>query len=344
MPKVLNQNELDALLHMVEAEGGEDESGTTASESTAPGSRGYNVVSAEAIQPVDFTRQDRLSPDQLASLQVLHENFASEVTASLSGYLRTVVNVRLISVEQFTYSEFTMSVPSPTVFNSLSCTPLPGNMILEMNPSIVFPFIDRLLGGDSNRPSVIERPFTQIEQLLINSIVLRLLDHLAASWNEIEPITFNVVETETNPSLMQIVAPNEPVILYSFEATMAGHSGLFNLCTPFRVIEPLANRLTQTRWSTTPEAQAPGPDRDRLLENLRGVSLDHSVILAEVALPLTDLLSLEPGDILDLDTPSRTDVTVQVEGKAAFRGKPARHRNRRAVILERPIDPRESMV
>src|SRR5213593_2793317 len=147
MPEALNQDEVDALLQLVDG-GGAASPGASAEGKAAGASAGqYKVLPPTEIHLYDFKRPERVSKEEAQALLALHEVFARNVSASLSEYLRTVVDVRLISVEQFTYSEFTMSLPSPTSISLLSCQPLEGNMILEVNPSIIFPVIDRLLGG-----------------------------------------------------------------------------------------------------------------------------------------------------------------------------------------------------
>ena len=77
----------------------------------------------------------------------LHEGFGRNFGAALSALLRTIVEVKLTSVDQLTYSEFVFSLENPTCFNLLKAEPLEGNLILDINPSILYPIIDRLLGG-----------------------------------------------------------------------------------------------------------------------------------------------------------------------------------------------------
>jgi flagellar motor switch protein FliM len=352
MAKVLNQNELDALLNMVQAEGaepteaafGDTQKRRTSAREGWDNRAGYNVANAENVYIFDFKRPERVSQEQASALEVLHENFARNISASLSGYLRTVIEVRLISVEQFTYSEFTMSVPSPTIFNSLSCAPLSGNMILEMNPSIIFPFIDRLLGGGSETQVTIERPFTQIERGLINTIISRILDQLKEAWLAIQPIDFRVVDTETNPMLMQIVAPNEPVILLSFEVVMGTQSGLVNLCVPFRVIKPIIEEFTQTNWFSVVDQGPASEARDRLLENVRKAEIETTAFLADVSIRLTDLLGLQVGDIIELGKGPGSEAVLQVGTEMSFFGTPASHRGQNAIVLTRPVDPRKALV
>ena len=52
----------------------------------------------------------------------MHEVCARDLGAMFSGLLRTNADVRVIGVQQLTYSEFVRSLPNPTgsCFNSVS--------------------------------------------------------------------------------------------------------------------------------------------------------------------------------------------------------------------------------
>ncbi len=59
----------------------------------------------------------------------------------------------IVSVEQFAYSEFLMSLPDPTAFYAVdACAPLDGLGALELNPSVAFTMVDRMLGGTRQTP------------------------------------------------------------------------------------------------------------------------------------------------------------------------------------------------
>jgi len=340
MPEVLNQDEVDALLDLV------NQSGSAAAEkpkqdakTAAPGEAGYRVVPAAEIQLYDFKRPERVSKEQVVALEALHEVFARNVSASLSSYLRTVIEVRLISVEQFTYSEFTMSLPSPTSINLLSCAPLDGNMILEINPSIIFPVIDRLLGGGSAESHLLDRPFTNIELGLVNSILARVIEQLTLTWENIKPIRFEITETESNPFLMQIVAPNEPIVLLSFEVLMGEHSGMINLCIPFKVIEPVMPEFSKSNWFALAGAAAAGQVRNQILENIGSAQVSISAILADLPIRLADLLTLKPGDILDTGKRVGSELLLAVERERRFFGEPGLSRGRLAFRIRRVESP-----
>jgi flagellar motor switch protein FliM len=105
---------------------------------------------AKKAQAYDFRRPDRIAKEQLRSIHLLHENFARGLASSLSAYLRAYVIVNLVSVEQLSYMEFSRCLPSPTCMVSLRMRPFDGNAVLELNPALVFPVLEMLLGGKAS--------------------------------------------------------------------------------------------------------------------------------------------------------------------------------------------------
>ncbi len=73
----------------------------------------------EKITPYDFKRPERVGKEQMRALQTLHEGFGRNFGAALSALLRSIVEVKLTSVDQLTYSEFVFSLENPTCFNLL---------------------------------------------------------------------------------------------------------------------------------------------------------------------------------------------------------------------------------
>lgn len=351
MPEALSQDEVDALLSLVQnmnedidaPVGGVLDPVAPGIPATSTGQRveleQYNALPSHQINVYDFKRPERVSKSQVIALEALHEVFARNVSASLSGYLRTIIEIRLISVEQFTYSEFTMSLPIPTSFNLLSCEPLEGNIILEVNPSILYPIIDRLLGGGKSEAMYLERPFTNIELALVNTILSRVISQLRETWDSVKSIDFDLYETESNPFLLQIVAPNEPIVLLSFEALMGDYSGMINVCIPFKVIEPIMPQFSQSNWFTSSRQRSEQKGREQILKNIFNAKVDVSSVLAETPLSLHDILTLKPGDILDTGVAADSPVTLCVQGKKKYRGVPGMKRGKKSVRITGEVQP-----
>src|SRR6202162_3167325 len=120
--------------------------------------------------PYDFRRPDRIAKDQLRAIHILHENFARSLASSLSAYSRAYVVVNLVSVEQLSFTEFSQRLPSPSCLVSLGMKPYEGNAVLEINPSLVFPIIEMLLGGGSRSALKVAREITEIEQSVLGGV------------------------------------------------------------------------------------------------------------------------------------------------------------------------------
>jgi flagellar motor switch protein FliM len=341
MVDVLDQEEIDALLKAVsDGDAGPGNEGAGSGDST--GGQGQSTKPTE-VRTYDFKRPERVSKDQMQALEALHERFARNFGAALSGYLRTIIEVKVSSVEQLTYAEFTYSLPMPTSFSLLDVSPLEGQVCLEISPLIIFPIIDRMLGGSNAELYIPQRPLTQIEQRLADRTIERALTALKDAWSNIETINFNVTQHESNPQLVQIVPPNEVVVVIGFEIKMGNRAGSMSLCIPFNVIEPVIHRLISQDWTSyNRQADEEGYFRS-LMENLKEARLNLRAHLAETTIKVKDLLNLEPGDIIKTKKEKNQDLILQIEGKSKFAGKIGQYRGNRAFRITRTAVPGEKI-
>src|SRR6185295_11143925 len=205
--EVLSQAEVESLLSAMESQGPGPATKTGALPTSAALPR-VPVRPREKITPYDFKRPERVGKEQMRALQTLHEGFGRNFGAALSALLRSIVEVKLTSVDQLTYSEFVFSLENPSCFNLLKADPLEGNLILDINPSILYPIIDRLLGGGKEMGPLARRPLTEIELRLVSRITNLFLQELKHAWEGVLPLKLSVDRVESNPQLVQIVPPN----------------------------------------------------------------------------------------------------------------------------------------
>ncbi len=310
---MLDQNEIDSLMAAVE-----DDDVSEPLPQISIFSRTRKDLDNIEVRQYDFKRPERVSKDQMLALETLHEAFARSFGASLSGFLRTIVEVRVAACEQMTYGEFIAGLPNPTSFNLINIDELEGQMCLELSPLIIYPIIDRLLGGNNQDLFIPQRPLTMIEQRLIAQIIERALNALTEAWAGIRDLSFSPGDSESNPHLVQIVPPNEVVIVVTFELKIAKRAGAVNLCIPFKVIEPLMEDLSAQQWfSSGISADAVNIQR-RLTDSLSRAALTVTGLLAETSITMRDLLSLSVGDIITTEKPSNQPAVIMVEGEKKF--------------------------
>jgi flagellar motor switch protein FliM len=335
MSEVLDQAEIDALLASVAMTESPEAaaSGKPAAAARADGSAGR--TSSDHASTYDFKRPERVSKDHIRALGSIHESFARNFGATLSGFLRTIIEVRVVGVEQLTYSEFIHSLPNPTCFAILQAPPLEGQMCFELSPLIVFPIIDRLLGGSSAELYIPQRPLTSIEWRLINRLVERALQHLAEVWRNLVDAHFEVVGVESNPQLVHIVAPSEVVVFITFEIKMGSCAGTMSMCVPFNTIESVLSKLTTQSWFGYKTKGATETQQQRLLHNLTRSTVGVTAFLGQTRIRLNELRALRPGDMILLDKPTDHHLVVQIGGRNKYAGSCGALRGRRAVRLAR---------
>jgi flagellar motor switch protein FliM len=331
---VLDQSEVDALLAAVEAGG---------VATTAEQADGQSLLTFKDAQGYDFKRPERVSKEQMRALEGIHDSFSRTFGASLSGFLRTIVEVRVATAEQLTYSEFIRSLPNPTNFNLLTAEPLEGQMCLELSPLIIYPIIDRLLGGSNAELFVPQRPLTMIEQRLVARITDRALTCLTEAWCELVDAQFKITEVESNPHLVQIVAPNEVVVVLGFEIKISGRAGTMSLCIPFNVIEPVMGKLLAQGWLAYQRRAAPEDKTEVLARSLGATWVDLVAYLAETTITVNELLTLQPGDIIQTTKPADGQIILQVEGQNKFACKIGRHKDNLAAKITRRAEVEEPL-
>lgn len=316
--RVLSQNEIDSMFQQSSANARRSEL-------------------AKRAQPYNFRRPDRIAKDQLRSIYVLHESFARSLASSLSAYLRAYVVVNLVSVEQLSFTEFQQVLPSPTVVATIDASPFDSNCLLELNPTMIFPMLEMLLGGSVNTLTKVEREVTEIEQSILESIFKLMLRDLKEAWKGIAAIDFQIEGYETEPQLMQILAPNEAIVAVSIEIRLGEVSGMMNIGIPSIIIKMLSHKFAE-QW-TIRKTETTEEDTRRVYDRVRNATVEMDTRLRGTNMMMSDLLRLKVGDVLTFDYPATKPVSVELNGKLKHTGHIVISNRKRSIKVVGPVDP-----
>ena len=326
---VLSQAEVENLLSSMDSE---------VEENVAAPPPAMAERSREKISVYDFKRPERVGKEQMRALQTMHEGFGRNFGAALSALLRTIVEAKLTSVDQLTYSEFVFSLENPTCFNLVNAEPLEGQLILDINPSILFPIIDRLLGGNTTSPPPARRPLTEIELRLVSRITDLFLKEMHNAWENVVELDLSVERVESNPQLVQIIPANEVVVLVSFELIVGENRGMANLCIPFNSIERISNQLTSNSWASYSKRPPTPESIHNLTTRIADAPVEVAVELAKTKIATSDLIGLRVGDIIASEKDVNQPLLVSIEGQAKFHARPGQCKGRKAIEVISPIE------
>ena len=330
MADILSQDEIDALLEVVD----DDEDIEISAEQE-------DEASQRKIALYDFKRPNRVSKEQLRSIRALHDKLARGLGSKISAVMRTIVEVTLHSVDQMTYGEFLMSLPSPTSFNVFSMKPLDGASILEINPNIAFPIIDRLLGGHGEAFET-SREFSEIEMGLMDEIFSMIMKELKESWSGTIELYPQITEKETSPNVVQIVSQNEFVIMIVMEIGIGDVSGMMNICYPVIYIESILSKLVN-RELTMGDKNSQKSRNAELKTLLQGAQVKLDAILGETEITMQKLLKLKIGDVIPFRQKADDRAIVMVHNKEKFIAKIGYTNYKRVIQIQSILETEQDM-
>jgi len=330
MSKEISQNEIDQLVNVL--------TGSSAEPDLSSLGMGSGVREQKQVKTYDFKRPDKFSKEQVRTVQIMHESFARLASTTLSAQLRNMVDVNVQSVDQLTYEEYQRSLRPNTAVAIIDMHPLRGSAILEIDSSISFSIIDRLMGGNGESEEM-NRELSDIEQIVIESIIVRILGNLREAWTQVIELNPRLAQIETNPQFAQIVSSNEMVILVAMSTKIGNVEGPMNLCIPYLTIEPIISKLSSQYLFTSIRKEATTENMNILRERLAAVNIPIIAEIGSVNFKLEDIVKLEVGDFVRLPNVSKKDpMVVKIGKRPKFECKPGLVGNKVAVQITKKLE------
>ncbi len=342
MDDLLSDGEVSALLSELDMGGMDSSSEMGASTAAAVPDAGVTVdEKGRKIKTYDFNRPNRFSKDHMRTLEMLHEIFSRGFTASVAAYLRTVAEIKVVSVSQLPFREYTMSLPRPDCIFVLKMEPLDGSFLLEMNPELVLTLIDRILGGPGKAPTA-SRELTLIEQSVIEKVMNRGMETLQEAWLKVGHFQPKLTGYETTAQFVQIVAPNEIAAVIEFEVKINEVTGKMSMCIPYVVLEPIIGDLSAQKWFTVGKKESTAETVESLTKVMRETRIPIVVKVGETQITVQELLRLKAGDVVRLESSPHNEIDVLIERLVKLKGRPGVSSKKKALQITKVCSPNEA--
>ena len=335
MADVLSQNEIDNLLT--------DMSSGRVDVDDVLSSSG-SLKNKKDISNYDFRRPNRISKNQVRTLQTVHESFAEVFGYYLVSKLQSAVSISVTSVDQLFYSEFILSVSNPSCLYVFDIEGTDGSGILEMSPQLALMLVERLLGGTGETQPK-PRSITPIEQAVIRGIIEHALSDLKNAWRAVAELNFSYQRLEMEADFVQVAPSSEIVVVVSFDVTVGGgQTYLMNLCFPTFALEEVLAKLNRQQV-TSSQIQ---PNKKRSKENMQmlhqHMSTTHLPIVAELgktSLTVSEVMELKKGDVIKLQKRVNHELELLIAGKRKLAGRPGSVEGKKAVKVTRPLKEKD---
>jgi flagellar motor switch protein FliM len=308
MEKVLNQAEIDAMFR------------------TALGRASATQNVAPSFRPCDFRQAGQIKRDQMRAISNLHEGFARNLTNALGAYLRVVFEVNLVSVEQLVFREFLQRAADLAYLATFQMQPMGAIAALSLEPSLVFPIIDLLLGG-VGRMSEQERDITEIEEGIMEGVVRILCTELQTAWSSLGSV-FEFDERLRPAQLQRLMPPGDKTLCLSFEIHMPESHGVMNVAFPAVAANALLRRLNLDGGYS--RHRGPSTARERIIKHALEFPFEFALAMPACKLPIRTLVGLASGSVVSF--PHRTELPIEcsVAGQPVYEAFPIRAGNLRA--------------
>jgi flagellar motor switch protein FliM len=321
MAELLSQSEIDQLLNNVK-------SGTEPEQE--------HSFQKEVI-PFDFRLPNRISKNQLRTMRNIHENFAESFSSFLVSKLQSIVNINVTSVDQIYYSEYVLSVPNPACLFTFDIAETDIKGILELSPELALTLVERLLGGNGEGKKSTNF-ITPIEQKIIGVVVERIMQDMQKAWQMIDHYEFNVDRFEPDVDFAQITSPSESVLLISFEITFGEKAFLMNACFATYAFDTILAKLSSQKMSSIRPTKYKGTTSQEIISNkIYETSIPVRIEFGSSSITMNELLDLQVGDIVKLNTKISEDSTVKIEDKTIFHGRVGVSNNKKAIKITHKI-------
>jgi flagellar motor switch protein FliM len=140
------------------------------------------------------------------------------------------------------------------------------------------------------------------------------------AWQPVVPIAFNYVRSEVNPQFATIIPPTDVCIVVRYEVEMDRLMGRMALVLPYSTIEPIRSKLYASYQSDQLEVDAGWIAR--MKKRLYEVPVEILVEFGRTHLKGAELLNMEVGDVIMLDSDLTQPLTVMVQGVPKFKANP----------------------
>jgi len=306
--RVLDQDEIDSLL-------GFDDDDDDASR------QGIHAIINSAL----------VSYERLPMLDIIFDRLVRMMSTSLRNFTSDNIEVGLDNITSVRFGDYLNSVPLPAMMSVFRAEEWDNYGLITVDSSLIYSIVDVLLGGRRGTAAMrIEgRPYTTIEQTLVERMISVLLKDLCSAFEPLSPVTFTFDRLETNPRFATIARPSNAAILIKLRVDMEDRGGRLELLFPYATLEPIRELLLQRFMGEK-------FGRDNIWETHLATELWHTTVpleavLDELKVPLRTVMGLEVGQTLMLNTTVRDAITLRCGDIPMLRGRMGRSGNRVAI-------------
>ena len=305
--QVLSQEEVDALL-----------SSMASGEMELESPESVETKEAVADTPVyDLAAQNIMMREQFDVLDEVHDRFANSLRNYMGSTLGVSAEIELASTEMVKFGEFMEGLSGQTSFHTFKMDPLVGSALLAIEGSLVFFLIDCMFGGTGKSKIKQDREFTLLEQRVMRKFAGDVVSDLGKAWELVLPMDTSIGKSEIKQQFVRLVSPSDLVIVVMTTVSLDEFSANMLLCVPYLLLEPIRDKLS---YKNLRDAELGNTWVDQLKVLLSESEVTVAAELGRTSHTVRNILDLDKGDVIMLNTGPQDPISVMVEKVPKFSG------------------------
>jgi flagellar motor switch protein FliM len=208
-------------------------------------------------------------------------------------------------------------LPSPATVAVMRLKPLPGTGFINVEPKLLLTLLDGFFGGTGRGAADTQAAAAPAAQRFLGLMLRSFTADFAAAWAILTAVEFELVKQETNPRLLALGEPQDPLIVARFLVEFGASSGHIDWILPESLIAPVRELLASEGGQ--PPARSSVDWSPQLKLALQSAELETRAILAQAEISLGEVVRLVPGDIIPIEVPQQ--VTLLAGDVPLYRGR-----------------------
>ncbi len=267
----------------------------------------------------NFKHPNVITKEQLSRVQVLHDMLSRDLCTDLAIYMKAGVEVNLIAGEQKQYCDFIESIDENAFNMVFSSEPFPGLAVVNFNLPLIYGILDLLLGGQGDVEKNDNIP-TDIEISILTPFLEKIIEKIDSTFNSLTEVNVNNERYCTDKNTIQLAPGDGYVVVISYEVKIGFACGIIKICYPLPMVQQITESLDKesSQVDNYYGKKSAEYSKEDIIKSLFDVPLPLDVTIGEATVTASDLLNLECGDIITLNSGVNSPLKVTIAGNELF--------------------------
>jgi len=309
----------------------------------SPSSSDLEDASADmgaGLRNLNFGRIPEGEIDSLPTMRLIEDRTALLFAQELGHAFQAHIEVSIEEAKMEKWSECVESGESPGCYNVIELEALGGHAIVSIEQGLFFGLLELLFGNDQGmgaRFGAVSRVrFSSVEERVIRRVVHLFGRSMEVAWRPVIPMNVAHLRIESKPTNVNICSRDDHVVVTRYAVKLPAHEGTLSLIIPKALLMGFRERLSTGRYEKTPQQKDSW--REAITGMLQTMRLEVVAELGKTELTLEQMLGLQVGQVLRLDTSPEDPVTINIAGAPKYEGSATVHHGNLAIELESMIE------